>query len=226
MAEDDLDPVLLAAAAKADALRAAGLAGLSGVTEARQAALERERGRLAETLGRDHPRVQALGHRLEDGATRLRDLGVEIARAKTVMPQVGEAEWAVHGHVRHADRTAAPDVTVLLVDSAGRWQRPLGYACSDAEGYFRLVSKVERAPAASPALRAYLRVIGPERRELYRGEEALAVTPRAVEYREIVLHDGGRGCASPEEDLPAGVQTAPASEGPPPAPSKKSRRKA
>jgi hypothetical protein len=209
MVNGDLDPVLLSAAAKADALRAAGLAALSGVTQARQATLERERGRLAQTLGADHPRVQALVQRLEDGAARLRDLGVEIARAKTVVPEVGEAEWAVHGHVRRADRTPVPEVTVMLADSAGAWQRSMGYACSDAAGYFRLVSKAEPARAASAPARVYLRVIGQDRRELYRDESALTVTPRAVEYREIVVREGGPGCAPPEEDLPTRDRTPP-----------------
>jgi hypothetical protein len=148
---------------------------------------------------------------------------VEVARAKTAVPPVGETQWAVHGHVRRADRTPAPDLTVLLVDSAGRWLRALGYACSDAEGYFRLVSTVE---PARTTLRAYLRVIGPDRSELHRGEEALAVTPRAVEYREIVLHDGARGCASPDEDLPDVDGTGGGSKEPPAPPRKKPRRKA
>jgi hypothetical protein len=213
MVNGDLDPILLSAAAKADALRAAGLAALSGVTQARQAALERERGRLAQTLGADHPRVQGVVQRLEDGAARLRDLAVEIARAKTVVPPVGEAEWAVHGHVRRADRTPVPDVTVMLVDGACRWQRAMGYACSDADGNFRLASKVEPARAASTSAPLYLRVIGQDRRQLYRDENALTLTPGAVEYREIVLHDGsGRGCAPPEEDLPTRDKTPPSDD--------------
>jgi hypothetical protein len=225
MPEHELDPTLRAAAAKADALRAASLTGLAGVIEARQVALERERGRLAQTLGTEHSRVQALGRRLENGATRLRDLGVEVARAKTVVPEVSETEWAIHGHVRRADRTPAPDVTVLLVDSAGQWQRSLGYACSDAAGYFRLVSRVERPRPEPSAGAVYLRVIGPDRTELHRGDEPLTVTPGVVEYREIVLHDANRRCASPDEDLPVGPGTAAPSEEPPPARGKKSRRK-
>src|SRR5574341_889782 len=104
MAEsDDFKEVLIRAAAKADALRAAGLKGLEGVTQARQAGLEREHGRLSRKLGAEHPRARALAVRMENGVARLRDLKVEIARAETVAPAVGADKWVLHGYVRRKD---------------------------------------------------------------------------------------------------------------------------
>jgi len=218
MAEsDEFEAALLQAAARADALRATGLQGMEGLTQARQGALERERGRLSQKLGAEHARVKVLALRMEDGATRVRDLGVEIARAKTVAPQVGTAEWAIHGYVFWKDLTPARDMTVSLVNAQGQWLRPLGYALTDAQGYFRLVAPIEPPKDESAeALRGHVRVTDPDRKKLYRGEEALAVTPGAVDYREIVVAAGRRGSAPSDEEVP-GPGPSPGAKKPAPA---------
>lgn len=201
---NDTNQVLFLAALKADTLRAAGLHGLQGVTQARQVALEREHARLSDTLGAGHARVKALALRMEDGLTRLRDLSVEITRAETVTPLVSAEEWAIHGHVRSKDFSPAPDLTVSLVDGQGQWLRAFGFACTDARGYFQLSTSIGAAqppdPTALPRLQAHLRVTDADKKELNRGEEALPVTPGSVHYREIVLKGGARGCVSPEEE--------------------------
>jgi hypothetical protein len=215
MAEsDELDALILPAAVRADALRAAGLRGQLGVAEAQKTALEREQGRLARKLGADDPRVKALARRLQDHEAHLRDLGVEVARAETVTPTVAADEWALHGHVRRADLSPAPDLTVSLVDAQGQSLRALGYACTDARGYFRLVAKVAQpeAGAISTGPSAYARVTDASRNELYRAKEALAASPGAVEYREIVLDTDGGICASPDESVLAAGPAAPPAE--------------
>ncbi len=214
MAEsDDFKEVLIRAAVKADALRAAGLKGLEGVTQARQAGLEREYGRLSRKLGAEHPRTRALSVRMEDGVGRLRDLKVEIARAETVAPTVGADKWVLHGYVRWKDLTPAPDLTVALVDTKGQWLRALGFACTDARGYFQLVASIggtePAAKAGGPAMaalsakiEAHIRITDRKRVQLYRGEEALPVSPGGVEYREILLEGAAAGCVAPEEEVP------------------------
>lgn len=223
---DEFEATLLQAAGRTDALRATGLEGLEGLTQARQGALERERGRLTQKLGADHSRVKVMALRMEDGAARLRDLGVEIGRAKMVAPPLGPAEWAIHGYVLWKDLSPAPDMTVSLVDAQGQWLRPLGYACTDAHGYFRLVAKVERPQdGTGAAVGAHVRVTDADRKELYRDQAPSAVTPGAVEYREIVLEAGGRACAPPDgEDIPVPSPGPRASKPSPAAQSKGSTR--
>jgi hypothetical protein len=201
---DELDNLLLPAAVRTDALRAAGLQGLQGVTEAQQSALEREQGRLAQKLGPDHPRVKAVAQRLEDGHARVRDLAVEVSRAETVAPKAGEDEWALHGHLRWPDLAPAPELTVSLLDAQGQWLRTLGYACTGPRGYFSLVAKVQRSPAGGPSssLSAYPRVTDSSGKELYRGKDALAVTPGATDYREIILDGEAASCGPPDQDVP------------------------
>jgi hypothetical protein len=198
---DEFKNALPGAAAKVDALRAAGLRGLSQLAEARQAGFERERQRLSRKLGPDHPRVKAVAARIEGAAALRRDLTVEVARAETVSPQAGAQDWALHGYVRWKDLSPAPDVTVSLVDARGQWLQALGFACTDARGYFRIVATVEHAPDGTAAIvSAYVRVTDADRKELYRGAEVLSVVPGAVEYREIVLEGSSRACAPPEEE--------------------------
>jgi hypothetical protein len=212
MAEsDELDELLLPAAVRADALRAAGLRAHLGVVEAQNAALEREQARLSQKLGSEDPRVKAIAQRRQDGQARLRDLGVEVSRAETVVPTVAADEWALHGHVRWPDLSPAPDLTVSLVDARGQWLRALGYACTDARGYFRLVTKVSRSEpdVVSPLPSAYVRVTDSSRKELYRGTDAVATAAGAVEYREIVLDADAARCSSPDESGPAAPPAAP-----------------
>jgi hypothetical protein len=219
MAEpEDFKEALFRAAAKADALRAAGLKGLEGITEARQAGLKREHGRLSQKLGAEHPRTEALAVRMKDGIARLRDLKVEIARAETVAPTPGADKWVLHGYVRWKDLNPAPDLTVSLVDAQGQWVRALGFAFTDGRGYFQLAASIggteppgkpdpagKTGPAATaavpPKLEAHIRITDRNRLQLYRGEEAVPVSPGGVEYREIVL-DGGGASLPPEEDVP------------------------
>jgi len=206
-ADDEKDP-LPGVAAKVDALRAGGLKGLDRAAGARQASLQRERRRLTRRLGEDHPRVQAVAARIEGAVALRRDLAVELVRAQTASPQPGAQEWALHGYVRWADGSPAPDLTVSLVDGRGQWLRELGHACTDARGYFKLVAHVEHAADGSAAiLTAFVRVTDDARHELHRGQEALPVLPGVVEYREIVLDGTSRACAAPEEEPGPGTRT-------------------
>jgi len=208
---NDLDEALVRAAVRADGLRGTGLRGLDRATQARLAGLEREHGRLSDKLGTDHPRTRALALRLENGSTRLRDLKLEIARAETIGPQPGTAKWILHGYVRLKNLEPAPDLTVALVDGRGQWIQALGFACTDAQGYFQIVGSAGKAEteaeAGAPGIAAppserqvHVRITDRDRLQLYRGEEAIPVSPGNVEYREIVLGDGTAGCAPPEEE--------------------------
>jgi hypothetical protein len=201
MAEaNDVKDALPAAAARVDALRAAGLKGLDRAAGARQASLQREHERLSKRLGPDHTRVKAVAARIEGAAALRRDVVLEVARAETVSPQVGAQEWALHGYVRSKDLSPAPDLTVSLVDARGQWLQVLGFACTDARGYFRLVAKVEpTSESKTDIVSGYVRVTDGDRKELHRSREALPVLPGAVEYREIVLEGAGRVCVAPEE---------------------------
>lgn len=201
----ELEDLVARSAEQVDALRALGLRGLEGVIIARQAGLEREHGRLLAKLGADDPRVRGMTQRLEHGVSRLRDLRVEIVRAGTVVPQVDANEWMLHGYVRHASHDPAPDLTVSLVDARDQWIEELGFACTDANGYFELRLRAEKTDADKESLsraaalakaQAFIRVTNSDRVQLCRSREPVAIAAGTVEYREITLGDE-RGCVSP-----------------------------
>jgi hypothetical protein len=225
MAEiDELKDLLPGAAARVDAMRAAGLTTLDHATGARESTLKRERDRLARHLGEDHPRVQALAARLESAAALRQRLAVEVVRAGTASPRVDAQGWALHGYVRCADSKPAVDVTVSLVDDRGQFLKGLGFACTDARGYFRITARVEHAPDGSAAIQtSFIRVTDADRKQLYRAAEPLSVLPGAVEYREIVLDGSVRACSPPEEERPG---PAPTKERPRPRGGKREREKA
>lgn len=208
---DDFDDALSRGAEGIDRLREAGLRGMEALTVARQASLERERARLAEELGEKDPRVTDVARRIVDGTSRLGALKTEIARAGAVA-RAGTTEWVLHGYVRSADGAPARDLTVALVNGQGQWLRELGFAGTDARGYFQL-----RTPAADVP-EAFVRVTDRNRAQVHRSEDPVVVTPGRVEYREISLGtDGTRGPVPPEDVAP---------DEPPPDSEKKSRRRA
>lgn len=218
--QNNPEDVAFRAAALADALRAAGLRGLEGITHARQHRLEREHQRLATRLGGEHPRVHGLARQLEEGTVRLRDLGIEIARAQTVVPRAGPTQWVLLGYVRWPDLRPAPDLTVALVDARNQWIRKLGFACTDTSGYFALTVSLGREAQASTSaepLEVYVQVTDQSRAVLHREKEAVVVAPATVEYREIILQGGARVCTPPEEDTdgPGGTAAQEREPGPP-----------
>ena len=206
---DEEKDALVAMAGTVDAVRSAGLQFLDQAVRARQAGLEREHRRLSRKLGADHPRVKATAMRIEADAALRRELVVDVARAKTVSPKRGADEWALHGLLLWKDLRPAPDLTVSLVDAKGEWLKSVGFACTDARGYFQLVAPVARTPGAQDApgrtdagatIQAWIRVTDANRKQLHREANASSVVAGTTEYREIVLgEEAGPVCAPPEE---------------------------
>jgi hypothetical protein len=161
-----------------------------------------------------------VAEQVSHGAERLRHVGQEAARAETAAPRAEPGEWMLHGYVRGRDLNPVPDLTLSLVDARGRVVEPLGYGCTDAKGYFRIVAKLARAETggartvgehAEPET-VHIRVTDASGKQVYRGQEAIRPAPDQVEYREIVLGQDASGCAPPlsepaEPDQPAPKKT-------------------
>ena len=207
----DFKETISAATEKTDSLRAAGLRGLELIEHAHQSRLQKERDRISHKLGAGHPRVSLLTGQIESIAALRTDLNVEVARAETVVPRVGQKEWALHGYVWREDMSPAPGLTVSLVDSKGQWLQALGFAYTDARGYFLLVipagdtecSSEERGGTTAFTLEAWIRITDRSRVELHRDAEPVTVSAARTEYREIVLAKKPGGMPPVEEVGPA-----------------------
>ncbi|MCG8356013.1 MAG: hypothetical protein MI920_10605 [Kiloniellales bacterium] len=208
--------------AGADSARAAEVQGFQRVRAAKATGMERARSRTAARLGEDHPRVAALDRKIDANRTLTRQLVFESERAVTETPKADPKGWSLHGHVRNADLTAAPGLTVALYDEKGQWLRELGHDCTDATGHFLLSYSVEKddderkddkkkdpkeqrkvsviARAATPKARFHVRVFSKKQEQLYQGPTDIAPAPGGVDYREIIL--GDEVCPPPEPSDP------------------------
>jgi len=186
----------------ADTLRADELAHLSVLRQAKDTSLRNEQARLSQKLGPDHPRVVEINDRLELNAGIMRDLGLEVARARTEIPQVDENSWALHGYVRDQGGKGVSNLTVALYDQNGSRLENLGHACTAGNGYFRIVARASQSLKDSVA---YIRVLSPQSSFLYADKNALTPQPGAIDYREITLSGEETVCVAPPE--PTGTST-------------------
>ena len=184
----------------ADEERAATLERLQFVRQAKTTSLTTEQARLTTKYGADHPRVQALQSRVATNEGLLSNLVAETGRARTEVPTVDERTWVLHGYVRDQNGTAAPNVTVALFDQKGSRLDKLGYACTNGEGYFRVVARDSKNIGANPA---YIRALNNQGATLYADSKALAPELGGVDYREITLSGEAVICVPPPEP-PAG----------------------
>ncbi len=201
----------------ADPARLAGLQQLARMRAIRRTSMEREQARLSQKLGAAHPRVAALNRKLEANRELERDIALGISRARTPAIRPDAGAWILHGHVRNQARNGLPGLTVALYDEKNKWIEVLGYACTDADGYFRLTARLDATDAVGTAPEvnqlqkaatsfagkaaawgaAYIHVTDGQGATLYVGESVLTPKPGEVVYREIILDDGVCVCTPP-----------------------------
>ncbi|HYN86380.1 MAG TPA: hypothetical protein VER32_14115 [Pyrinomonadaceae bacterium] len=195
----------------ADRLRAERLGHLAALRRAKDAGLRRERERLARKYGEEHPRVAETAARITVNASLARDLDLEAARARVEVPRVDAKGWAVHGHVRDRELKPVAGLTVALYDARANWVESEGFACTDAEGYFRIETR-DVGAVEGPL---FLRVLTGQAVHLYADPNPLTPLAGAVEYRAVHLKEGAQACAppvtSPNDPVPGG--TGPAETG-------------
>ncbi len=200
----------------ADPARLAGLQTLQRVRAVKDTSLAREQERLGKKYGGQHPRVQAIAAKREANREFQRDLEVAVQRARTPAVTPDLKVWTLHGYVRDAAFHGIQHLKVALYDDKKRWIEELGYACTDANGYFHLTTtagagpqaeeareaedvqeKLSRAAAGKPAGRFYMHVTSADDVTLHIDEEP--VTPKLGEviYREIILGRDVEGCPPP-----------------------------
>ena len=217
---------------QADPVRLRGLTQLTRVREAKAVQLQREQTRLQAKLGADHLRVKALDVKFKANTDLLTDLRWGVSRAGTPAVKAEADTWILHGYVRKQDRTGVPDLTVSLFDDKNRWIEQLGYACTDANGYFilkykrdtvatemakehlELSSNIREAQVTTGAAATttgtaargiFIHVTDAKKATLYIDQNSLEPKLGEVVYREIILDDEATGCTPP----PGGSQPGP-----------------
>jgi hypothetical protein len=208
-----------------DQARADDLDEMSQVRTAKFAGLARDRDRRVAKLGATHPRVIALDRSLALHSQTTAGFRIESAAASVNPPRVNQHSWALHGNVLDASRAPAPGVTVALYQK-DTWVHRLGYACTDANGYFVLpveeASKTDTGSLSINVLRS--------EKVIYIDPNPVEIQPGHVEYRELVIDRTPDVCPPPvgkSETPPPRATTASSggSEEPAPKPKKGSTRK-
>lgn len=204
-----------------DHARAADLAEMCDVRTAKFNGLARDRVRLAAKLGATHPRVLALDSSLALHAAILPGFASEIAISSVTPPRVDQSSWALHGNVLDGSRKPIQSVTVALYQK-DTWVQRLGFACTDANGYFVLMlqeaAKTESGPFSINILRSG--------KIIYVDPKPVTIQPGRVEYREIIIGVAANTCPPPTgtADVPPSPATPPASTKPTePTPATKTR---
>ena len=195
-----------------DHARAADLAEMSDVRTAKFNGLARDRVRLAAKLGVNHPRVLALDSSLALHAATLPGFASEIAISSVTPPRVDQSSWALHGNVLDGSRKPIQRVTVALYQK-DTWVQRLGFACTDANGYFVLIVQgVDKADSGSFSIE----ILGAGR-IIYIDRTPVTIQPGHVEYREIVIGATPNTC-SPPSGSPDALPSPPAQPAPTTAP--------
>jgi hypothetical protein len=194
-----------------DHARAADLAEMSDVRTAKFNGLARDRVRLAAKLGATHPRVLALDNSLALHAATSLGFASEIAMSSVAPPRVDQASWALHGNVLDGSRKPIQGVTVALYQK-DTWIQRLGFACTDANGYFVLTVQEEAKTESGPFSIDIVR----NGKIIYIDKNPLTIEPEHVEYREIIIGAAANTCPPPAgtPDVPPSPATPPASTKP------------
>ncbi|MBV9210284.1 MAG: hypothetical protein JOZ52_06625 [Acidobacteria bacterium] len=192
---DEINKKLDEGIAGADVQRAEHLRNFQTARLAKANLYSREQQRLRQKYGPDHPRVQVLTNKMSVNRGIITEVEQERVRAAIAVPQDVGIDFITHGIVRDENGIPVRNVTVAFYDRNGRPVQSLGFACTNGEGYFKIISS--EVGSTTPD-RVYLGVTQNGNR-IY--NDSRTITPRqgAVIYRELRLKPGGAVCPPPDD---------------------------
>jgi hypothetical protein len=183
-----------------DTERSEGLKRIKLIQNIQSSTLVKEKARLEQKYGADHPRVKKIVNRLAYNKGAVQELNVEIERSKISVPEFDLNTWLVHGRVIDSDGNAQEGLTVSFCDEGNSWVRQLGHVCTDQRGYYVLRYSVEKdeTPELGEKDNFYLTVTDSTHKLLHRETEPLQVSIGHLDYRLIII--SGTPCIFPEPD--------------------------
>jgi hypothetical protein len=182
-----------------DQNRSQGLEATKQLQTTQNAALEQEQKRLTAKYGADHPRVQKASARLTYNQGLFRDLDAEIERTKIQVPTVDLNSWLGHGFVLDKQENGIAGLTVSFFNANGEPIRQLGFACTDAKGYFA-ITYVQKTPEETKILASqplYLTVSDPNQRILHRETSPRTLQLGQIEFWRVILGAPPPTCPAP-----------------------------
>ena len=202
--------------------RPAGLAFAAGITDARLAALQMERQRLAHKYGPEHARVQGVAARISAVASAQQEFAAEIQRSTIRGPRPSPQAAAMHGRVIDQNHAGLPGLTVRarLAEEATE----IAKAGTDDTGHFVLM--VRQQKPEDTAVSVILEVLAGNNRVMYRETDPRELRFGSVAYVEIEPGERSpRTTASPSTEPPPAPDAAPPSAPPRPRAARAQKKK-
>ncbi|GGX79725.1 hypothetical protein GCM10007160_03890 [Litchfieldella qijiaojingensis] len=138
IALEQVEGVLKNSPERFDAERGQGLATLSNIKRAKLVQSRRERARMEQRHGADHPRFQEADARMRREHVMLVNTRAERDRAGVPIVEREENQWIVHGHVRNQEGIPLDNANVALYPDRDGHRDALVQSKTDRHGYFKL----------------------------------------------------------------------------------------
>ena len=186
-----------------DTERIEGLKRMRVLQDIKKNSLEREKARLVEKYGADHPRARKVARRVAYDQSRIRELDAEIERSEIVPGEFDRNTWLVHGRVIDADGGPVEGAIVSVVDESSKPVEALGQATTDIRGYYELRYVVEEGeqPVLDEGDDLFVTATDDEGAVVYRDETPLHVAVGLIDYRIIVFSEASTELP-PEDEEP------------------------
>ena len=179
----DIDKVL----SRADGFRKMGLDQVKQLQTVKSRSLEREKQRLSEKLGADHPRVKVIAARLVFNQNRMAVLKTEVNKLEINVDDVDQHTAMVHGRILDKHQQPLPGLTVALADEKGKWISAYGYSSSDERGYFSIKVVLDQTQKEDVIETVYLLVTDRAQKVLYLDKAGIVLNVGRIHYREVIL---------------------------------------
>lgn len=156
------------------------------ITLSSRGLFELEAARLAQKLGPENPRAQAMRARVDNRLELLDALGVEAQIAKVRAPLVDDASALIHGRIVAAGLKGVASAEVSLVNDQGE---DLGVAKvkTDEAGYYAIELKPDVAERLGSDQKLFLSVAGERGKVVPATAEGFTITAGERTLREVVL---------------------------------------
>ena len=183
---------------KVEDLRMEGYDVALSLNATKEATQTRERERLVQKYGENHPRVAKVDRALTQAPRLTKAVRAQHTRTQGAAPATKPDTWQVHGQISDARGNGKGEFTVSLFNKDRKWEKDLGYDCSDPNGIFTLVVSDAALIAKYKGVPLYLTVSDDTMRVVYRDTNPMYIVAGDEVTRRVVIDDSG--CLPPEKD--------------------------
>jgi hypothetical protein len=186
---------LLQGLGKAEDQRKAGYVASLALQATKTALQRRELDRLSQKYGAQHPTVQRITAAIAHSAKLVKAIQMQQVRADNPVLPAAAGTCLVQGIVMNKEGKPQPGMTVSLFTTDKTWVRELGYACTDANGIFKLLITDKNALEQYAGSPLFLTATNDRQEVLCRDTAEMRIANGQTLVRHLVMDD--RNCPPP-----------------------------